>query len=329
MSATIAIELAPADVASPDAQALLGTCTVGTQARARCVFSEDAAPDDDRIAVASVTWDGPTRMAAHVEAGLRGGVLQPRRVRELSFSSLDPEIERWRTVGFAIATLVGDLVEQDADVARRAPTPTQPAPAQPVPAPVQATPMPRGPAPISEAAALDTAHDFVPRWWLDALFSAESGAGSAPAFGGEIDATRMLDRERWFLVGGVHVAAQSLDEDRLLILRPDASLGAGLVALELGQRLRVTVRVEAMLELVHVAGTDPTTGLSAQSGRWLPGLAQGLDGVWMGSRTVGLVAGVGATETAGAVDIMAHGQLAARIPAVHWVGQGGLRLAFP
>jgi hypothetical protein len=317
MSHTIAVELPAADVASPSAQALLDTCTAGTQARARCMLSADAAAEGDRIAVAIVTWDGPARTGAHVEVGLRVGVEQRWRARELSFSRVDPDVERWRTVGFAIATLVGDLIEHDQASPERGPTP---APA--------AIP-PRREAPQAEGARDTSTATWLPAAWLDAVLSVDTGAAAAPAFGAEIRLAHMLDRERWFVAGAVQCGAQWLQEDRLSIVRPAASAGVGVVALQLGQRLRFTLRVEAMMQLVRVAGTDPESGASAQGGRWLPGLEQGLDGAWMASRRVGLVAGARVAEAAGAVDIMAHGQLVARIPAVDWVGEGGMRIAFP
>jgi hypothetical protein len=315
MSSTIAVELPPGDVASPGAQALLETCTVGTQTRARCVLSQDAGADDERIAVAIVTWDGAARTGAHVEVGLRYGGLQKWRARDMSFAREDPEVERWRTVGFAIATLAGDLIERGEDASRRE------APAAPAPAAPQRA--------ISGAPPATDSLELPPRSWLDALVSVETGAGSAPAFRGDMNFAHMLDPEHWFVAGGVHCAAQWLGADRLSIVRPGASVGIGAVVLELGRRARVTLRVEATLELVHVTGTDPATGATARADRLIPGLEEGLDGVWSASRSVGLVAGVRAAEWTGAVDIRAHGQPVARIPAVGWVGQGGVRIAFP
>jgi hypothetical protein len=312
MPHTIAVELPTADVASPGAQGLLDACTAGTQARARCLLSADAAVEGDQIALAIVAWDGPARTGAHVEVGLRVGVEQRWRARDLSFSRMDPEPERWRTVGFAIATLVGDLIERQPTAPER----------RPPPAPVAATQTSERPPPEPPRAPSPTS-------WLDAVVSADTGAAASPAFGAEVRLAHMLDRDRWFVTGAVQCGAQWLREDRLSILRPAASLGAGVVALQLGQRVRFTLRVEAVMQLVRVAGTDPETGASAQAVRWLPGLDQGLDATWMASRNIGLVVGARAAEATGAVDVMAHGQLVARIPAVDWVGEGGMRIAFP
>ncbi len=313
MSSTIAVELPAGDVASPAAQALLDTCSAGTQTGARCVLSQDAAADDRRIAVAIVTWDGAARAGAHIEVGRPDGLREKWRARDLAFASADPEVERWRTVGFAIATLVGDLIERGEDASKPEPTPVAVAPERAK----------------TEAPVTDDSRDAWPRSWFDALFSVETGAGSAPAFRGDVSFAHTIGPERWFAAAGVHCAVQWLDQDRLSIVQPGASVGVGVAALQVGKFLRLTLRVEATLQVVRVTGTDPATGLSAHGDRWIPGLEEGIDGAWMALRNVGFVAGVRAAQETGGVDILAHGESVARIPAVGWMGQGGLRLAFP
>ena len=312
MSPTIAVDLPAADVASPYAQTLLDACTLGTQSLARCVTGQENA-DDQGLAVAIVTWNGPARTGAHVEVGLRAGVEQRWRARDLVFSAVDPEVERWRTVGFAIATIAGDLVDRERAESRREPT-------LPAPAAEHAS---------HETPPADDSRDSSPRSWLDALFSVEAAAGSSPAFGGEMRFARSLSPDSVFVTAGAACTVRRLDPDRLQILRLGASTGIGLVALRLGDRLRFTVRAGAALQLVEVTGTEPVTGASAQVGRWIAGLEEGRDGSWMASPRVGFVAGVQAGEATGAVDIRGKGQLLARLPAVGWVGQGGVRIAFP
>jgi hypothetical protein len=319
MPPTIAVDLPPADVASPHAQALLDTCTLGAQLRARCVFGPTNPGSDQDLAVATVAWDGPARTAAHIEVGLPAG--ESKRGRDLSFSSGDAEVERWRTVGFAIATIAVDLIAQKGD-AHRDTTGQEgqggggPAPAVP------------GPTPIAPPLAEDT-HRSVARSWLDASFSADTGAGALPAFGAELRFAHMLDPERLFVTAAARCTLQQRDEDRLSILRPAVSAALGAIALRLGERLRFTVHAGVMLQLVRVTGADAGTGAAGEGGRWTPGLEEGLGGAWMASRTFGIVLGADATEATGAVDIRAHGQPLARLPAVDWIGQGGLRIVFP
>jgi hypothetical protein len=311
MSPTIAVDLPAADVASPYAQTLLDACTLGTQSLARCVAGHENA-DDQGLAVAIVTWNGPARTGAHVEVELRAGVEQRWRARDLAFSAVDPEVERWRTVGFAIATIAGNLVDHERAGSRH----------EPLPAPAAEHANRETPPP-------DDARDSSSRSWLDALFSVEANAGSSPAFGGEMRFARLLRPDSVFVTAAAACTVRRLDPDRLQILRLGISTGIGLVAVRLGDRVRFSVRAGAALQLVQVTGTDTLTGASAQVGRWIVGLEEGLDGSWMASPRVGVVAGVQAGEATGAVDIRGQGQLLARLPAVGWVGQGGVRIAFP
>jgi hypothetical protein len=313
MTAAVAVELAAADARSPHAHALLDTCSVGAQTRARCVLSQDVGVDDQRVATAIVSWNGPARVGARVDVGLQMGARMKWRARELFFSSADPEVERWRTVGFAIATLVGNLLEHDesasqAQIVRAAEVPSSARSERPPPQP-------------SRDSGLGA--------WIDAVFSVGTGAASAPAFGGELRFSRMLDSERWSLTGAAQCAVQWLDEDRISIVRPAGSLGIGVTPLRLARRINFALRMEAMLQLVQVTGTDALSGASGEGARWLPGLKQGVDGAWMGSSMLGLVASVQATEVLGATDIRAHDRLVAHLPAVDFMGQGGVRLAFP
>jgi hypothetical protein len=312
MTAAIAVELAPADAASPLSQALLDACSVGTQTRARCVLSQSTGAVDQRVAIAIVTWDGPARVGARLALALLPGARQKWHARELLFSAADPEVERWRTVGFAIATLVGDLIQHDSDESNAGPTPGARSSFEP-----------------TEVSLPASSRDSPPGSWLDGLFSIGTGAASSPSFGGELHFSRMLGAEPWFLAGAAQCAIQSLDQDRLSIVRPAASVGIGVVVLRLARRLHLTLQMEAMLELVQVTGTDAATGVSGEGGRWLPGLKQGVEGAWMWSSNLGLVAAVQATEVTENTDIRAHGQFVARLPAIDLMGQGGVRLAFP
>ena len=321
MPPTIAVDLPPADVASPHAQALLDTCTLGAQLRARCVFGPPNPASDEDLAVATVAWDGPARTTAHIEVGLSAG--EPRRWRDLSFSSGDAEVERWRTVGFAIATIAVDLIAQKGDAPQD--TTSREGPGRGSSAPAPAVPEPT---PVAPPRADDTQRSAA-RSWLDASFSADTGAGALPAFGAELRFARMLDPERLFVTAAARCTLQLRDADRLSILRPAVSAGLGAVALRLGERVRFTAHAGVLLQLVRVTGTDAGTGAAGEGGRWTPGLEEGFDGAWMASPSFGFVLGADATEVTGAVDIRAHGQPLARLPAVDWIGQAGLRIVFP
>jgi hypothetical protein len=313
MAPTIAVTLPPADVTSPLVPALLETCTLGAQPRGQCILGQDAVQPEEGTSVAIVAWDGPARTAAHVEVGLRRGARQAWRTRDITFAAADAEIEKWRTVGFAIATVAEDLIQYEDEEAR-----------PPAPGPDAAERVPPGPPP--PAGAPD---DGDPRSWLDAVASIETGAASSWAFGGELRFAHMLDARRLFVTAGASCTVQRVAADGLSIVRPGLSADAGVAALRLGDAWRVAIRAGIGLQFVEVAGTDPATGLSSQAGRWRPGLEQAVDGSWIAFRTVGFVVTVQAAEALGAFDVRDRGQLVARLPGLAWAVQGGVRFAFP
>jgi len=102
MTTTVVVEIAPGRLVFG------GTIHArGVQRRdapGRCVFGGDAVLDDERTAVAIVKWETTTDSNARIDVGVRIRGRPQWATQLLSFSPTDPEGERWRTVGFAIAT---------------------------------------------------------------------------------------------------------------------------------------------------------------------------------------------------------------------------------
>jgi hypothetical protein len=296
--------------------ALLDSCNIEIAERAPCVLGRDSEADP-RLAVAIVSWGGSDRLAAHVEVGLRAAGVAHWQARDLAFSSADPEIERWRTLGFAIATLVDRAIAEGADV-----RPAEPSASDAV--------HPAAPVAIAEVV------EPSPRAWsmvsVDGQFVLQSGAsGAGPAPGGEIRLQRNLDADagRWFIGGGLRCAVQWLDVDQIRLLMPSVSAGGGIVLLRLGEHVRVEARFAALVELIDVSGQDPRTGAGDHGSRWVGGLEQGAYVAWMWSRAVGAVLGGEVREVTGDTRIRAHGTEVANVPALQWVGGAGVRIGFP
>jgi hypothetical protein len=309
MTAAVVVELSAADVSSPYAPALLDTCNIGMHSRARCVLGTDAAPDGQGLAVAILTW-GATRSEARIEVGLRVRGRPHWQGRVLSFSSADPELERWRTAGFAIATLVGEAVVHDETESK--------------------TEAVISVAPPETSSAPEDGENVPAQSWLDGQFVVAGGApGFSPARGGEVRFSRILDGDRWFVTGAVQCTVQWTGLDSISVLRPSASAGGGVVALRLGNRLHLALHVDVALELIEVSGTDPVTGASGSGGHGTVGLGQGVDISWLWSHAVGVTAGAEVNEAAGPTEIRAHGQMVARIPAVDVTARAGLRFTIP
>jgi hypothetical protein len=317
VTAAIAVELPPTDLPSSYAEALLESCDIGMQQRATCVSGQDAGTEPGNLAVAIVSWKGSDHLEARIEVGLRAGGAAKWQARAVAFSPGDLEIERWRTLGFAIATVVKRAIEEAPDGSGDRPASSAPAEVPPAVAPVAGEPM-----------AAD--RDIWRGTWVTAQLVLQSGAPRrAPALGGEIHLEHAFRGERWLLEGGIGCTTQSLEVDHISILRPRVSLGGGVIVLKLGDRARVGAHLAVALEVVRASGQDPVSGRSDSGAHWVGGLEQGADLTWMGSRTIGAVVAAGVREATGTTEILAHSVEVARVPALEWAGSVGFRVAFP
>jgi len=339
MTAAIVVELPGGDAGSPLAADLLQSCSVGSQGRARCVEG----PSDQGIAVAFVAWDG-AHVRVRIDVGVRGPGGWHRLARTLAFSVSDPEPERWRAAGFAIATVVGDVIARDRVEPEPGPTPA-PAVLPPAPEPT-ATTTAAVPAPARAGAreqdvdgesVRPSSTDAEPRrrtgqdgaaraWWLDARFAASIDVrGSPVALGGVLAAARAITPDRWFVVASLGATASAVGG--VSIVRPQASAGLGLVAVR-ASRVRFALRLEPVVEIVLATGTD-STGATGRASRWLLGGAETAEVSWQASDALGVVVAGQARELGGATAIQVHGQGVADLPPVSLAAQAGLRLSLP
>jgi hypothetical protein len=306
MQPAVVVQIDSAEATPSQVQALLASCDLGMHGRARCVLARDR-PATDGAAFASVTFEGPEGAQASVEVRLAGETGGRRRARDLAFSESDPAIERWRATGFAIATVVGDIIGEGeaAEAAAAAP-------------PAHAAPGGEAPATRAESPV---------RWWLDGRFTGGLGAESSPAaLGGDVGVLRRFGEGRWFGVASVGFSAQPSHGAE--IVRPGGALGVGIASPRVGDRYVFSLRVQPRIEYIDVTGRD-TVGATGQAGRWALGLGQALDVAWMPSEGFGFVGGAELRELTGPTAIQAHGQLLALIPAVDLVLQAGLRYGLP
>src|SRR4051794_3344930 len=105
----VLVELSSVDAQSPYVGALLEACNHALHVPGGCALTSRADEPSKPQVVAIVSWDGPAHRRVHIEVGLRS--TNHWRTRELSFSAQDSEGERFRTVGYGIATLVGEPAE--------------------------------------------------------------------------------------------------------------------------------------------------------------------------------------------------------------------------
>jgi hypothetical protein len=242
--------MTPADPAPVLEERLLSACSAGLE-RARCVSARDVSAAPQAIAV--VSWITPAHVS--IEVGFAKADVAAWLSRELDFAATDPEIERWRAVGFTIALLVDDERFWSAlpPPAPRADVPPSVAAAAPV------TPSEREPPLLVEARAL-------------------SGAGLVRGpwrWGGGLRFSAALSR-LVFATGGLDY---SLASDAALDVRWfDASLGLGLFADSLIGELDGRARLELLAE--NVAASVRRDALTDRSSVWVPGVSLGGDLLW-------------------------------------------------
>src|SRR5690242_7054363 len=89
-------------------EALIESCTRAIRGRGACEMGDRAVDAGTTAVVVILSWENATHLVAHLQVGRRVNATQHWLTDTLSFSPGDPEIERWRATGFAIATLVDE-----------------------------------------------------------------------------------------------------------------------------------------------------------------------------------------------------------------------------
>jgi hypothetical protein len=104
MPGTVVVLMPAADIRGSDARTLTASCTAALR-EGECVVSENATPA--AIAVATVTVRAAGKV--HIDVDVRATDASPSRhpSRDLIFRDADPLEERWKSVGFAIASMSG------------------------------------------------------------------------------------------------------------------------------------------------------------------------------------------------------------------------------
>jgi hypothetical protein len=309
MTIDVSLELAPADESTPQARLLLEACNIAMHP-ARCVVGQDAKATTEDSAIAILRW-GHDHTDARIEVGLRLHGVAAWRKRNVFFSRADPESERWCTVGYAIALLVGEVASAGTNEPNAGANPPSTA------------------SQSSNRGGQDLREGAKARFWLDTQFAlADEIPGFAPASGGQIRFSSFVFGRRGSVSGAVQGTFQQWPVDSLSVLQATASLGGGLAVLRI-PHVDVAVRAEALLRLIDSTGTDPASGVAGNGHVWGVGFAEQVDAAWMWSNRIGFVAGVGFSEMTADTELTAHGQALVHIPVVHLESAAGLRLAFP
>jgi hypothetical protein len=270
----VVIEMAASERAVPLSTALVDACSRAVSGGA-CALSTGS-PDQDSPAVAIVTWhDGRTKV--RIEVGLRRADHAEWLSRSLEFKPEDSEIERFRSAGLVVATLVGDVragVRADpepphtgeADAAGPAPPPPAPAP------PPKETPPANSPAHAERVSvALDGA--------LLVGSALDRGAPRlGPAIRGSVRVFGLLT-----LTASVSYALRPVDAAGIDVRWITAGGGLGVTARP-ARSFVVRTYAEGLFEVVTVAGAAARADHRSQT---LPVARLTGDVAWMPSEHVG------------------------------------------
>ena len=289
----VLIDIAPPESPPHLVETLVRACNDGLR-YGECRVAEAA--EGDARAVASVVWLDEEQYCAEIGVLPAGEHQNDDSTVRICFESTDPEMERWRAVGFTIATLA-DREEPP----KAAP---QPEPKPPLPAPPQ---LPRG-------------------WasWLGLGVLVGPGLESGGArWGIRAAATQDLALSP-LLVTGAFRWSMSVSDDPVSARWAGFSLGMGGHGTAADTRL--SFRFEIIAENLSVVARDPFTGATDQGDRWVPGFLLGGGIAWPSRGPVALHLGGDAWRLRDGTAVTLFDRRVASWPAFGWSVVAGLDL---
>jgi hypothetical protein len=275
----VLVELPAADAADVNAPALIAACSSGLR-RGTCAL-EEAEQGERAAAVAIVVWLDPEHLRARIDVGRRAEQRAGWQVRELTFHEQDAPLERWRSVGLAIAGVVGEATLLE---------PAKPAPAASASAPPVLPARARSHAfRVALGPALETglrASKPSVGGWLDLGWRA---FGASPL---ELTATAA---NAWSVRETAGVASHF------------STLGLGATGqLDLSKTFALRAGLFAALEAVGASATDASSGAHNSGSRWLfAGLAR-VQASWPESSPVAGMLGLEIARLSGATELQVH-----------------------
>lgn len=323
MGPVVAVEIGPSPAPPRELATLVAACSRALPS-GTCVAATSSPASQPPDAAASVHWADPWH--AHVEAHVEA--LGPEVLtRDLAFAQGDPELERYRTLGLAIATMVDQLQERreqaqrtDAPSAERAP----PAPPPTKDALPQAPPPARAaaPVPVSDGEHPSTAAS-VSRYALEVGGLAGTGLVDGPARAG------LYARATYDVVAPVFVDASasyalSVTDTPPSVAWTDLGLGAG--AYVPASVLRVELGVRVVLSGVSASAPDPYSDTVGSVAAWLPGVGASARVTWPAHGPLAGTVGLDNAWMLKQVRVTNAGSLIGRVSAYNVGIVAGLRL---
>ncbi len=343
MPATVVVLMPAADARGPDARALAAACTAALR-EGECVVGESAPPA--AIAVATVTVRGAGKIRVDVDVRATAGAPARHPSRDLVFRDADPMAERWKSVGFAVASMSGAAIdvglepsspeeapraedapesapaatsgapkaETNAGAARqKPPPPAAPAQSETTTAPERGGPAPHAPrkAPQQKEDEEEGAHRF------RASGELETGPGLTRGtwrVGGALGLGYDFDDGFWGIDALAGYAANPTDVNGVDVSWLTFGAGASVAWTLYGVRGRLGAVLGA--RELRASGSDAASGQHQALTRWLPiGIARA-SLAWPATGTLAMFSGLEVRRTSGGTAIESHGTYIGSSPAL-------------
>jgi hypothetical protein len=245
----VLVEISPPDQPAALSQVLVDACS-STVREGKCSLASDTdAPAASALAI--VRWTDQDELEVLVQVGVREGKATSWRARTLHFVDTDLRVERWRSIGLTIATLVGETAKAHQDSTPREKRPRPDVAAAPAP-PKAASP----PKPHSESRP-PTAE--LHQIWVNLGAYAGPGLGEGDLrVGGRIEAGWRPSRLPVVLSPAVGYAVRPEDERGLSARWLNVGITAGWT-FGLHSRWNIEPRVGGHVEVLEAAVDSPTS----------------------------------------------------------------------
>jgi hypothetical protein len=324
---TLIVLVAAGESSSPTATAMasaardvLGTAaialreTAGVPTDADALAAETSARPD---AVAELIWDTPDHSRATLR--IRVGRNQWWLERSLTYAPSDPPSERGRTLGLALASIIPEVTQ------------TNPAPSPPPRLPeASREPTPTvAPTPDAPASSVASSWPRVEVGFAATAAGATGVGGSANGIGGGLSVA-------WYplRVLSLSIAASersgSLDVAEASVFSLFASAGVALHPWPAtrARPLEAFVRADYLLVRQSATHFDADDPRPVTASHVFSGADAFVDGGWLVSSDVEVVAGVGVEDVMGRTYVDVRNILVATIPPVRLLAELGVRLRF-
>jgi hypothetical protein len=320
---------------------LIEACTAAASP-ALCVLAEDA--DSDAALTVLVLWRGRRHARIQVVSGAPSG---KRWMRDLEFGASDVTLEKWRSVGYAIGTLGGEVIASRSESTGRAesghtegageqkatgakpdrqdasPRSSPQASPKESSTPKRAPPKDAESVPTSAAASAEPSRPSSPRTLSP--WSAEAGAFLSPssplAIGAFARASRAFDGP--FVTLGVSYSVRGEDARGVSVHAVTPSAGAGW-EFSATSWLSCRLRAEVLAEQMTVQVVERTTARRDRQSRWLGGARLGGEFATPPG-SIGVLAGAEATVRSSPTDIQVGTDADGTIPLLAYALLAGLR----